>query len=86
MMLDRELEFLQEDQRVLRIVMANREAGRESDEASYYAPGNVRRVLHSANRQFRIDMGQPSDLHPKDVILSVNGLLDRLVVVVGDDL
>ena len=31
-MLDRELEFVREDQRVLRIVMANREAGRESDE------------------------------------------------------
>lgn len=84
LLLDRELELLKDDQRTLRIVMANREAGRESDVNSY-APGNVRRVLQNAIRQFRIDKSQPSDLHPRDVINKVNGLLDRLVVVVGDD-
>jgi len=82
--LDREAELLRSDQETLRIVMANREAGRESDESSY-APGNIRRVLQNAHRQFRIDKSLPSDLHPKDVIQKVNDLLDRLVVVVGDD-
>ena len=84
MMLDKEAEHLREDQAILRVIMANREAGRESDESSY-APGNVRRVIQNAIRQFRIDRGQPSDLHPKTIIKMVNGLLERLVVVVGDD-
>lgn len=84
LMMDRELETLREDQAMLRIVMKNREPGRESDESSY-APGNIRRVIHNAIRQFRIDKGKPSDLHPRDLIQTVNALLDRLVVVVGDD-
>mmetsp|Transcript_30765 Transcript_30765/g.55730 ORF Transcript_30765/g.55730 Transcript_30765/m.55730 type:complete len:1711 (+) Transcript_30765:43-5175(+) len=84
LMLDREVEQLREDQRNLRVIMANREAGRESDESSY-APGNIRRVVTNAIRQFRIDKSQPSDLDPRDVIQKVSALLDRLVVVVGDD-
>ena len=84
LLMDRELETLREDQAILRVVMKNREPGRESDESSY-APGNVRRAIHNAIRQFRIDKSKPSDLHPRDVIQTVNALLDRLVVVVGDD-
>jgi DNA-directed RNA polymerase II subunit RPB1 len=82
--LDREVEILREDQAILRIVMKNREPGRESDESSY-APGNVRRTIQSAISQFKIYKGKPSDLHPKEAIQKVNELLDRLVVVVGDD-
>jgi DNA-directed RNA polymerase II subunit RPB1 len=84
LMLDRELEALREDQAILRIVMKNREAGRESDESSY-APGNIRRVIQNALRQFKINRGKPSNLHPKEVIQKINALLDRLIVVVGDD-
>ena len=84
LLLDRELEILKEDQRALRLIMANREAGRESDPMSY-APGNIRRVIMNATQQFRIDRSQPSDLHPKDVITKVNDLLSKLIVVVGDD-
>jgi DNA-directed RNA polymerase II subunit RPB1 len=84
LMLDREAESLREDQVVLRVIMANREAGRESDDSSY-GPGNVRRVIQNALRQFRIDKSQHSDLHPRDVIKKVTGLVERLVVVVGDD-
>jgi DNA-directed RNA polymerase II subunit RPB1 len=84
MLFDEELKTLKEDQVMLRIIMANREAGRESDISSY-APGNVKRVIHNASRQFRIDNSQPSDLHPKDVARKVNGLLGRLVVVAGRD-
>jgi len=84
-LLDREFEILKDDQRILRIIMANREAGRESDPMSY-APGNIRRVLQNASQQFQIDKNQPSDLHPTDVINKVNELLTKLVVVVGDDL
>ena len=84
MLFDKEIETLKEEQAVLRIVMANRESGRESDPSSY-APGNVRRTIDRAMRQFRIDKSQPSNMHPKDVVRKVNGLLDRLVVVSGRD-
>eukprot|EP00550_Attheya_septentrionalis_P004519 CAMPEP_0198286032 /NCGR_PEP_ID=MMETSP1449-20131203/5209_1 /TAXON_ID=420275 /ORGANISM="Attheya septentrionalis, Strain CCMP2084" /LENGTH=1754 /DNA_ID=CAMNT_0043983651 /DNA_START=129 /DNA_END=5393 /DNA_ORIENTATION=- len=84
LILDRELEILKDDQKSLRVIMANREAGRESDGNSY-APGNIRRVIQSALRQFHIEKSQPSDLHPKDVIQKINALIERLVVVVGDD-
>lgn len=83
-LLEKEVETLKEDQAVLRIVMANRESGRESDPSSY-APGNVRRVIFNAIRQFRVDKSQPSDMHPKDVARKVKALLDRLVVVAGSD-
>jgi len=84
LMMDREIETLREDQAILRVVMRNREPGRESDESSY-APGNVLRVIHNALRQFRIDKGKPSDLHPREVMERINALNERLVVVVGDD-
>jgi DNA-directed RNA polymerase II subunit RPB1 len=84
LLLDKEADTLREDQAALRIVMANREAGRESDDSSY-APGNVRRVIQNAVRQFRIDRAQPSDLHPRVILQKVTEFLDRLVVVVGDD-
>jgi DNA-directed RNA polymerase II subunit RPB1 len=84
LLLDRELETLREDQKILRVVMACRESGREADDSSY-APGNIKRALQNASRQFRIDRGQPSDLSPRDVIEKVNALLGRLVVVAGDD-
>ncbi len=84
LLLDKEMETLKEDQAMLRIVMAHREAGRESDSSSY-APGNIQRTIHNAIRQFHIDPSQPSDLHPKQVLESIQGLISRLVVVMGDD-
>ena len=83
-LLEAEVEKIREDQEILRVVMRNREPGRESDESSY-APGNVRRVILNAIRQFRIDKSKPSDLHPKEIIDKVNALLERLVVVPGND-
>jgi DNA-directed RNA polymerase II subunit RPB1 len=41
-MLDEEVETLQDDRRILRIIMANRESGRAADDSSY-APGKLRR-------------------------------------------
>jgi len=84
LILDQEMEVLKQDQRNLRVIMASREAGTEDVEESY-APGNVKRVIHNAVRQFAIDRAQPSDMHPKDVIRKVNNLLERLTVVVGED-
>jgi DNA-directed RNA polymerase II subunit RPB1 len=55
----------------------------ESDESSY-APGNIRRVIHNAIRQFRVNKGQVVRLAP-GCDSKVNALLDRLIVVVGND-
>mmetsp|Transcript_8390 Transcript_8390/g.18385 ORF Transcript_8390/g.18385 Transcript_8390/m.18385 type:complete len:1171 (-) Transcript_8390:1742-5254(-) len=83
-LLDKEISDLEEDRRILRIVMANREPGREAEEDSY-APGNIKRVLLRAKRQFPVDLSTPSDLHPSDIISQVNSLLGRLIVVRGED-
>ena len=74
LLLDRELETSpRRPKNSARVVMACREAGREGDDSSY-APGNIKRAIQNASRQFRIDRGQPSDLSPRDVIEAVQWL------------
>jgi DNA-directed RNA polymerase II subunit RPB1 len=82
--LDDEFAQLKQDQANLRVIMANREAGAEAEEASY-APGNVARVMNNAKQRFRIGHTTVSDLHPKDIIREVDDLIKRLVVVQGQD-
>jgi DNA-directed RNA polymerase II subunit RPB1 len=82
--LDAEYAQLKKDQANLRVIMANREPGKEDDDASY-APGNVQRVMNNAVQRFRIGQGDVSDLHPKDVITEVNNLIQKLDVVKGED-
>ena len=48
-------------------------------------PINVLRILDTAKTTFKIRDGARSDLHPADVIPQVRELLDRLVVVRGED-
>ena len=48
-------------------------------------PINVLRILETAKTTFKIKDGARSDLHPADVIPQVRELLDRLVVVRGQD-
>ncbi|KMU72114.1 LOW QUALITY PROTEIN: DNA-directed RNA polymerase 2 subunit RPB1 [Coccidioides immitis RMSCC 3703] len=76
--LDEEWEQLQKDRAFLRSVA-------KEDEEMMQLPINVQRILESAKTTFRIREGTISDLHPADVIPQVQGLLDRLVVVRGDD-
>ena len=82
--LDEELAQLNDDRAKLRVIMANREAGRESDDSSY-APGNVKRVIRNAIQQFGIEASNVSDLNPRTVIKEINDLTTRLVVVMGGD-
>ncbi|GMI08152.1 hypothetical protein TrLO_g5004, partial [Triparma laevis f. longispina] len=84
MALDEEFKQLHDDKKKLRVIMANREAGREDDDSSY-APGNVMRVINNAKQQFRIGKNNISDLHPSDVKSMVGDMLKRLVVVGGED-
>lgn len=48
-------------------------------------PINVIRILDTAKTTFKIKDGARSNLHPADVIPQVRDLLERLVVVRGDD-
>jgi DNA-directed RNA polymerase II subunit RPB1 len=50
-----------------------------------HLPVNITRILDTARSIFNIRDSSRSDLHPEDVIPEVNKLLDRLVVVRGDD-
>ena len=48
-------------------------------------PINVIRILETARQNFNIRNGTRSDLHPMEVIPQVQEMLERLVVVRGDD-
>ncbi|KAI9805848.1 MAG: DNA-directed RNA polymerase II subunit rpb1 [Sarcosagium campestre] len=54
-------------------------------EESFYLPLNIMRIMESAKTTFRIKSRTRSDLHPGDVIPAVRQLLERLVIVRGDD-
>jgi len=84
--LDAEFNRLVEDQAVLRSIAYAREPGaaRYSDR-SLPLPVNVARMLLNTKKRFFVDETRPSDLKPMDVVRAVNALLDRLVVVAGDD-
>ncbi|MCJ1358831.1 MAG: DNA-directed RNA polymerase II subunit RPB1 [Icmadophila ericetorum] len=76
--LDEEWKQLQEARTFLRLK-------RTDDNDNIPLPINVLRVLDTAKNIFKIKDKSRSDLHPADVIPQVNALLDRLVVVRGDD-
>lgn len=48
-------------------------------------PLNVIRMIETAKTKFRVRDGTASDLHPADVIPRVQAMLDRLIIVRGDD-
>lgn len=76
--LDDEWEKLKESRDFLRMNKAD-------DNETLQLPINVLRILDTAKTIFKIKDGTKSDLHPIDVIPRVQELLNRLVVVRGDD-
>ncbi|KAL8629439.1 hypothetical protein Q9189_004830 [Teloschistes chrysophthalmus] len=76
--LDEEYEQLQKARDFLR-------EKKSEDNSMYYLPLNIVRILENAKAAFKIKKNGRSNLHPAEVIPQVNGLLDRLVVVRGDD-
>jgi DNA-directed RNA polymerase II subunit RPB1 len=48
-------------------------------------PLNITRIIDTAKTKFRIKPGTPSDLDPIETITKVQEMLDRLVVIRGDD-
>ncbi|KZW00731.1 beta and beta-prime subunits of DNA dependent RNA-polymerase [Exidia glandulosa HHB12029] len=79
--LDDEFTQLGLDRRTLR-----QDVFRNADpRVAQYLPVNLRRIIQNAQQIFHIDRRKPSDLEPAFIVDTVNGLIDRLVVVRGDD-
>ena len=80
-LLDEEYAQLTEDRRELREFIF-----RGSDpQMPHYLPVNLRRTIQNAQQIFHIDRRKPSNLEPTHIILSLRALMDRLVVVRGED-
>ncbi|TAQ86559.1 hypothetical protein B7494_g5126 [Chlorociboria aeruginascens] len=79
-LLDEEWEQLLEDRKMLRHVNL-----KKKDEEMMQLPMNVVRIIDSAKRLFKVDDSQRSDLHPAEVIPQVKQLLERMIIVRGDD-
>ena len=79
-LLDEEWEQLKTDRKMLREVNF-----RKKDEEMMQLPLNIVRIIDSAKRLFKVDDTNRSDLHPTEVIPQVRHLLDRMVIVRGDD-
>ncbi|MCJ1311030.1 DNA-directed RNA polymerase II subunit rpb1 [Agyrium rufum] len=58
---------------------------RTTDSEDLQLPINIIRIIETARTTFKIKAGSRSDLHPANVIPEVEALLDRLVVVRGED-
>jgi DNA-directed RNA polymerase II subunit RPB1 len=78
--LDQEWEQLLSDREMLRDVNF-----KKKDDDQMQLPLNVIRIIDSARRLFKIDPTERSDLTPQVHIPLVQGLLDRLVIVRGQD-
>ena len=77
-MFDEEYRQLEADRAFLR-------AGRTDDKEMMPLPFNIVRILESAKATFRLRQGVRSDLHPDEAIPAVQALLEKLVIVRGDD-
>lgn len=79
-LLDQEWEALNKDREMLRWVNA-----KKKDDQDMQLPLNIVRMMETANRLFKVDPTARSDLHPSDVIPQVQQLLNRMIIVRGDD-
>lgn len=79
-LLDEEYEQLKQDRKMLRYVNS-----RKKDEEMMQLPLNIVRIMDSAQRLFKVSDNARSDLHPAEVIVQVRELLDKLVIVRGND-
>ncbi len=78
-LLDDEFQQLQFDRQLLRTEIF------QSDQVQVRLPMNVARLVLNAQQIFHIDPRKPSDLSPVEVIVGLRTVLDRLIVIRGDD-
>jgi DNA-directed RNA polymerase II subunit RPB1 len=85
MELDEEFETLCKDRVELRQILKNRGDDREND-MSIYLPVNIDRLIWDTQREFRINLREPTTLHPRVVLSTVREICnEKLIVVRGDD-
>ncbi|KAJ4366276.1 DNA-directed RNA polymerase II core subunit rpo21 [Neocucurbitaria cava] len=78
--LDGEFELIKNDREYLRSVIG------QDDSQQFQLPLNIQRMIESAQARFKIKpQKDASNLQPIEVITKVRDLLDRLVVIRGDD-
>ncbi|PWA79497.1 RNA polymerase II large subunit [Artemisia annua] len=53
---------------------------------SWPKPVNLKRLIWNAQKTFKVDLRQTSDMHPLEIVGAVDKLQERLRVVHGDDL
>ncbi|GAK66175.1 beta and beta-prime subunits of DNA dependent RNA-polymerase [Moesziomyces antarcticus] len=78
-LLDEEFAILEADRHLLRTEIF------QSDQVQVRLPMNVARLVMNAQQIFHIDHRKPSDLSPAEVIIGLREVLERLVVIRGDD-
>ena len=84
-MMEEEYEQLLRDREELRKIMACRGSGLEADN-NIYLPVNIDRLIWNAQRQFRINMHEPTSLHPRTVYETVRRICqEEILVVRGED-
>lgn len=78
--LDEEFEQIKSDREYLRSVIG------QDDSQQFQLPLNIQRMIESAQARFKIKpQKDSSNLNPIEVITKVRNLLDRLIVIRGDD-
>lgn len=76
---------LDEEFEQLKAARAFLRKNRKDDSEQLQLPLNIARILETAMTTFNIRSGSRSNLDAKEVVTEVNNLLDRLVVVRGED-
>ncbi|KAH8728409.1 hypothetical protein GQ44DRAFT_702263 [Phaeosphaeriaceae sp. PMI808] len=77
--LDAEFEQIRKDREWLRTIIG------QDDSQQFQLPLNIVRMIESAQARFNIKPSSVSNLHPSEVVTQVRDLLDRLVVIRGED-
>ena len=54
-------------------------------EARIVLPCNIERLIVNAQKTFRVDLREPSNLNPVKIVQSIRKLTDKLVIVGGED-
>lgn len=78
-LLDEEFEQLSRDRKILRTEIF------KDSRADVYLPMNIARLALNARQEFNIDPRKPTDLSPREIILELREVIDRLIVVRGND-
>ena len=85
-LLNAEYQQLLQDRAELRVIMAVAKGATSVDDPNVNLPVNIDRIVWTAQRQFNINMSEPSSLQPLYVVNKVKELCEKeLIVVRGDD-